>query len=227
MRRVAELGSLGVSRSLTQAKTKAMTQISITTALVTVIALIMPACDQASTSSQPVDRVKALEAEIERLKAAKPAAPKPIGELNREFAAALLNKHLATPHVSELAFNKGGLDKAKRDGIVTEAGGFPPGFRFTEKGIAMAHGLVNAQTRVKLAPFGMEDPKFPLSSQVAEHVAEVTGIALAPVPNICEAEYVTQYLLPAGAAPLTQYIYSGQRTKSTFQKYDDGWRVAR
>ena len=55
---------------------------------------------------------------------------------------------------------------------------------------------------------------------------QVTGIALAPVPNVCEAEYVTGYLMPVDALPITNYTYSGQRTKSTFQKYDDGWRVA-
>ena len=104
--------------------------------------------------------------------------------------------------------------------------GFPPGFRFTDKGIAMAHGLANADSRVELAPFGMQEPKFTLASPVGERVTEITGIALAPVPNICEAEYVTDYLIPDAAQTMYQYIYSGQKAKATFQKYDDGWRVA-
>ena len=228
--RSLSLGSLGVASASNPAQTKTMKHIIIPTTFIAAIALLMPACDKAPTApttSQPDDRVKALEAEITRLKAAKPTTPKPVGELTRELATALLNKHLAEPHISQIAFKQGGLEKAKQDGLLSETGGFPPGFRFTDKGIAMAHGLANANSRVELAPFGMEQPKFNLASPVGERVTEITGIALAPVPNICEADYTTDYLIPDAAQAMYPYIFAGQRAKATFQKYDDGWRVAR
>jgi hypothetical protein len=147
--------------------------------------------------------------------------------LTREVAAQLLNEHLSQPHIRHLAFNKDGLQQAERDGIVAQAGGFPPTYRFSDKGLSMARGVANANTRIELAPLGMEDPKFPLASPIAESVTDVSGIALAPVPNICEVEYGTEYLVPNEFKPLLKYLWSGQRAKATFRKYDDGWRVAR
>jgi hypothetical protein len=189
-----------------------MKHLTIPIIFIAASALLMPACDKAPTTSQPDDSVKALET-----------------ELSRELATALLNKHLAEPHISKIAFKEGGLDKAKQDGLLSEQKSFPGWarvFRFTDKGIAMAHGLANANSEVGLGgPEGVE-PMITLISPVGERVAELTGIALSSDPNIRVAEYVTHYLIPDAAQTMYPYIYSGEKAKATFQKFDDGWRVA-
>lgn len=129
-----------------------MKPIIITTTLAAAIVILMPTCDKKPTTAAPEDRVKALEAEITRLKAAPPAAPKPVGELTRELAAAMLNKYLGSPHISDIQFKDGCFEQAQRDGIIVKGENFNPFynavFRFTEKGIALANGLVQANTKV-------------------------------------------------------------------------------
>jgi len=149
------------------------------------------------------------------------------GQLTRDVAEEILAEYLVSPHISQLEFMDDGLQRAEKDGVVVQAGGFPPGYHFTEKGIQLLRGLVNANTRVELAPFGMEAPKFSLLSPVGEEVAEVSGIALGPVPNVCVVEYITNYLFPNEPGGMYPYIHIGRRAKTAFQKYDDGWRVAR
>lgn len=147
------------------------------------------------------------------------------GDLTRELAADILNEHLAKPSVSQLTFNNGGIDRAKQDGVIEEQGGFPPSFRFTDKGLKMV-GTIIGQNYIELAPFGMKAPKFALKSGMGQRVSEVSGIAEGPTPNIKSVEYVTDYIFPSEMQPITRYIFSGSKEQSAFQKYDDGWRVA-
>lgn len=195
----------------------------ITSALVIAIVILMPACDKKPNTAEPADRVKALEDEIARLKAAPPAAPKPVGELTRELAAAMLNKELAEPHIKEIEFKEGGFEQAERDGIFVQGDNFNPYYnavyRFTGKGSALSNGLVKGDTKVSKGCISNFVPP------LAERVTTVTGIALSPYPNVCEVQYTTQYIIPAGAEGMYQYIYSGSRRKAMFQKFDDGWRV--
>jgi hypothetical protein len=150
------------------------------------------------------------------------------GELTREMAAELLNKHLAQPSISQLAFQKGGLERAARDGIVEQQGGFPPSYRFTRRGLQMFGDLVaTSQNRIQLAPLGMEDPKFSLAKPIGERIDEVSGVAAGPLAGMCSVEATTSYLLPESARGVTQYIYSGRKATFVLRRYDDGWRVAR
>ena len=166
--------------------------ISILTAVLAVAALSMSGCDRASTNSSSDDRVKVLEAEIERLKTAPPPPPLPTGELTRELAAALLNKHLATRQVYHLAFKKGARDLAVRDGLVAQVSNYEPIYRFTQKGATLAQGLVNEGTQVS----SYADAGFQLNSPIVEKVNRITGIALDAFPNFCKVHYETDYVFP-------------------------------
>ena len=207
-----------------------MKQINITTAFLAAISLLVPACDKAQTSStipQPEDRVKALEAEIDRLKAAKPATAKPNGELTRELAAELLNKHLARPSVSIIQFNKTGFEQAMQDGIVGPIPNynFHDLFRFTDKGLMMVGSLDGDENFIRR---NSSDAFwwFRLKNPIKSRVQEITGIAAERMPDFFSVEYITNYLLPQAMQPMERYIFLGSTAESKFRKYDDGWRVS-
>ena len=49
-----------------------------------------------------------------------PAQSKRRGDLTRELAAEILNEYLSNPSVSQLDFQKGGVDRAIADGILVK-----------------------------------------------------------------------------------------------------------
>lgn len=136
-------------------------------------------------------------------------------DMTRELAAALLN---ATPHISRLEFAQGDYyHRAAQEGII-QADGLS--YRFTEKGLTLLQGYVSRENPWQLAG------TFRLTSPITERVREVTGIGLGAHANICAVEYITEYILPTELHPLTNYVYTRRRATTTFQRYDDGWRVA-
>jgi hypothetical protein len=153
--------------------------------------------------------------------ASKPLAAKPTGELTRELAAQLLNQHIATPHVWCISFKEGGLENAIRDGVVLPERDAINNYHFSDKGFALAGGFIK-----KTTPIRKGKDIFIQKTPIGERILEVTGISLPSVSNTCEAEYTTDYLFPKEAEALRKYLYTGQRAKASFRKYDDGWRVA-
>ena len=192
------------------------------------VATVFLICGCNKKQQEPVspERLKALETELAQLKAAQTQASpqdKRKGELTRQLATELLNDFLVKPSISQLEFQDDGLTRAQQQGLVSEQGGFPPSYRFTDKGIAMVKDVIR-QNRIELAPFGAQSPKFTLANPLAERVSEVTGIASTPF-GVTSVEYTTRYIVPIEMEPLFDYIFTGRKAQAGFRMYDDGWRV--
>jgi hypothetical protein len=151
------------------------------------------------------------------------------GGLNRETAFTILSDFLFKPSITEISFFPGGVNQATADGILTEAGGFPPTLSFTQKGLDVFGDLVDrSNNRVVLAPLGMENPKFTLPSPIAEMVLSVDGIADGTLSQsgMKEVSFTTRYIFPSNTkGNLKAYIFAGRKAKLLLRRYDDGWRV--
>ena len=138
---------------------------------------------------------------------------------------------MATPHVTRIAFETGGIERAQADGFVTVARDFEVfgNYDFAFERIGFLHRLAMANEQVHRPeddPSGKaKTPYFEITTPLPERVEKVTGITSGPLGSrILIAEYVTAILFPPDMATVAPYLFTGQRGKSAFQRYDDGWR---
>lgn len=148
------------------------------------------------------------------------------GELTRELATKLLNEHFAKPSVHRLAFKRGGIENAIRDGIV-ERGSYWS-YHFTAKGREMVSSFVRPEGNALKGNSEMKEVRpieIELNAPIAQRIRQVTGIAASRMPGITEVEFETDYFLAPAMQKLSTYVYSGETSSKAFRKYDDGWRV--
>jgi len=154
------------------------------------------------------------------------------GDLTRDIAAELLNQALAAPRVTQITFEIGGIDRAKADGLITEAEDFQlfGAYDFVFERIGFLHRLAMANEQVH-APGDDKSgkartPWFEITTPLAARVEKVTGITAGPLGSrILQAEYTTAITFPPDMLSIVPYLYTGQRSKASFQRYDDGWRL--
>jgi hypothetical protein len=154
------------------------------------------------------------------------------GDLTRDIAAELLNKELTTPHVTQIAFDVGGIERAQADGLVSEAPDFElfGAYNFAFDRMSFLHRLAMANEQVHKPEDDKtgkaKTPYFEITTPLPERVEKVTGITSGPLGSrILVAEYTTAILFPPDMAILMPYLFTGQRGKAAFQRYDDGWRI--
>jgi hypothetical protein len=154
------------------------------------------------------------------------------GDLTRDIAAELLNQQLVTPRVTQIAFDTGGIARAKADGIVMEAEDFElfGAYDFAFDRIGFLHRLAMANEQVHKP----EDDKtgkaqthyFEITTPLPERVEKVTGITSGPLGSrVLIAEYTTAIILPPDMQTIAPYLFTGRNGKAAFQRYDDGWRI--
>ena len=149
------------------------------------------------------------------------------GDLTRESAGVLLNKHIGMDSTKILEFQSAEkLNAAVNDGLIARSNDclWRPNLRFTRKlelilgdmaaGPCIAETDMSSRRRILL--------KKPLQVRFNQ----VTGITDGPQPGSKVVEYETEYVFPPKMDELKKYVYSGVRHHSTFRKYDDGWRVS-
>jgi len=153
------------------------------------------------------------------------------GDLTRDIAAGLLVEKLATPHVTQICFDLGGIERARADGWVMEGQDFEIFgnylFDFERIGFLSRLAMANEQIhRPEEDPSGKaKTPYFEITTPLPERVEKVTGITSGPLGSrILIAEYVSSILFPPDMATIVPYLFTGQRNKAAFQRYDDGWR---
>jgi len=154
------------------------------------------------------------------------------GDLTREIAAELLNQQLATPRVTQLAFDIDGIERAKAAGLVMEGRDFQlfGTYDFEYEGIDFLHRLPGEYDQIHKPEDDKagkaKTPFFELTTPLAERVEKVTGITAGPLGSrILIAEYVSAYQFPKDMQAIVPYLYTGQRNKASFLRYDDGWRI--
>lgn len=197
---------------------------------VALLSLLFFSCDKQLNTSSPDEKVRALEAELAKLKGtSNQPAQKKAGELTRDLATSLLNEYLAKSPVTKIQFVNDedarpvGYQKASTDGLIDQHD--PPSF--TAKGIALGGSVFLREIHTINGRGNWFHFEVLLSKGVKEKVSEVTGIAPGQNPNFCDVEFVTAYSIPENAKGMLKYIYSGQKSKWNFRRYDDGWRIER
>ena len=154
------------------------------------------------------------------------------GDLTREIAAQLLNQQLAVPRVRQIAFAEDGIERAKADGLLTEAPDFElfGAYDFAFERIGFLHRLAMANEQVHRAEDDksgrIKTPYFELTTPLPERVEKITGITAGPLGSrMLIAEYATAIAFPSDLAAVLPYVLPGRRDKAAFQRYDDGWRI--
>jgi len=154
------------------------------------------------------------------------------GDLTREIAAELLNQQLAAPRVTQLAFEMGGIERAVAAGLVMKGRDFElfGTYDFEVEGIDFLHRLPGEYDQIRRPEDDKngkaKTPFFELTTPLAERVEKVTGITAGPLGSrVLIAEYISAYQFPKDMQAIVPYLYTGQRSKASFQRYDDGWRI--
>ena len=150
------------------------------------------------------------------------------GELTRATAIEILNRDAAAPAITLFEFKPGGFDRAIADGVIHKHFDHPafPQWSFTPQGLRLVGSHLGEN--LIMVPFGGQEKRFRFSRGLPQRVTEVTGIADGPTPNTKTVDYFAVYDFPTHMEPLRSYIFNAsQGNRIGFQKYDDGWRVAR
>ncbi len=154
------------------------------------------------------------------------------GELTREIAAQLLNEQLATPHVTQLAFEFGAVERAEKDGWIAPGRDFElfGTYNFDFEKTAFLHRLISDTDQVRRPEDDKtgkaQTPFFQLTTPLTERVEKITGITAGPLGSrILQVEYISAFSFPKDMQAILPYIFTGQRGKAAFQRYDDGWRI--
>lgn len=156
------------------------------------------------------------------------------GELDRHLAEDMLNEHLKTLQVFKLTFSHEGIDQAVKDGVVkgrritlgTE-------YYFTPKGLGLIGDNIQGNV-IRRTPSMTERTyyKFSLKEPLSEDVYEITGITALQFPGMGadskKVEYTSNILFPEKMEGIIGYVVHGWAQEiEVFQKYDDGWRIAK
>ncbi|MCB1521096.1 MAG: hypothetical protein KDJ37_11055 [Hyphomicrobiaceae bacterium] len=151
------------------------------------------------------------------------------GELSRQEAKRILdNEGRGNACQATLKFVKGGLDKAKANGSVSEVRN--PGGWVEKITVATmpGGGHWKVQTFVNTEPIVVRDKN---EKMCLPGAVEITAIADAPfAPSSGSYKFVefTEIVrLPPELQKLGSFVYTQYRKSTTFQKTDVGWRVAR
>jgi hypothetical protein len=154
------------------------------------------------------------------------------GELTREIAAELLNQQLAAPHVRQLAFEIGGIERAVADGWVSPGKDFElfGTYNFDFERTAFLHRLTGDTDQVRRPEDdksgSAKTPFFEVTTPLPERVEKVTGITAGPLGGrILQVEYISVFSFPRDMLAIVPYLYTGQCGKAALQRYDDGWRM--
>jgi hypothetical protein len=154
------------------------------------------------------------------------------GELTREIAAELLNQQLAAPRITQLTFERDGIERAKADGLIREGRDFElfGSHDFEQDRTSFLHRLSGETDQIRRPEDDKsgtaQTPFFELTTPLPARVEKMTGITSGPLGSrILQAEYISAYVFPRDMQAILPYIYTGQRNKAAFQRYDDGWRI--
>ncbi len=154
------------------------------------------------------------------------------GELTRDIAAELLNQQLATPRVTQLAFDIGGIEAAQAAGLVAPGRDFElfGAYDFDFEQTSFLHRLTGDTDQIRRPDEDKtgkaQTPFFYLTTPLAERVEKITGITSGPIGSrILQVEFISAIAIPADMTTIRPYLYTGQRGKAAFQRYDDGWRI--
>lgn len=148
------------------------------------------------------------------------------GDLTRESAAVLLNKHLPMDQIKYLEFRGNeGLAAAQKDGLLSNTHEclWFPNLRFTRKLELILGDMAQGQC-VTETDMG-RNRRILLRKSLQVRFKQVTGITDGPQPGSKVVEYETEYIFPPRMDELKPYVFLGMRHESTFKKYDDGWRT--
>ena len=154
------------------------------------------------------------------------------GELTRDIAAELLNQQLASPHVTQIAFEIGGVEAAQAAGLIAPGRDFElfGAYDFEFEQTSFLHRLTGDTDQIRRAdedkPGKAQTPFFYLTTPLPARVEKITGITSGPLGSrVLQVEYISAFAIPADMTAIRPYIYTGQRGKASFQRYDDGWRI--
>ena len=154
------------------------------------------------------------------------------GDLTREIAATLLNQQLVTPRVKQIAFAEDGIERAKAEGLITEAQDFElfGAYDFAFERVGFLHRLAMANEQIHRAEDDksgrVTTPYFEITTPLPERVEKISGITSGPLGSrLLIAEYSTAIAFPPDMATVVPYLLPGRRDKAAFQRYDDGWRI--
>jgi len=146
------------------------------------------------------------------------------GDLTRESAAVLLNKQFGIDQIKYLEFRSAEtLNAAVKDGLISNSNDclWIPNLRFTRK-LELLLGDMAAGPCIAETDMGRR--RILLRKPLQVRFSQVTGITDGPHPGSKVVEYETEYIFPPRMDELKSYIFTGMKLKSTFKKYDDGWR---
>lgn len=146
-----------------------------------------------------------------------------LGELTRPLAEKMLNEFLSSDEQSQLSFRDDGLDRARKDGLITR---IPKTRSRPSVSYSLSEEGINVIGKY-ITEYSISKSGFRLNEPLRLKVDRITGIASVPLmgEDFADVEYVVTYQFLEGMRGILPYVYTGDRRTQAFQKYDDGWRV--